>query len=175
MTLVSSVVHLGATPPLMAFVLRPHSEKSPRHTLLNLKEIPFFTINHVAKSFYKQAHQTSASFPKEISEFNACGLSEEFRSSLSAPYVKESDLQIGLKVKEIFDIPLNKTHFVIGEIIEFFVKDTALMDDGYIDIEAIDSICVSGLDRYHSTKGLARLSYAKPDKEIREIPISGES
>jgi len=174
LALVSSVVHLGANPPLMAFVLRPHSEESPRHTLLNLKEISFFTINHVAKSFYKQAHQTSANFPKEISEFSACGFNEEFRNSLAAPYVKESDLQIGLKLKEILDIPLNKTHFVIGEIIEFFVNDAELKDDGYIDIETLDSVCVSGLDRYHTTKSLARLSYAKPNKEICEIPLSGE-
>jgi len=36
-----------------------------------------------------------------------------------------------------------------------------LQEDGFVDIEAIDTVAVSGLDSYHVTERLARLAYAK--------------
>jgi hypothetical protein len=38
------------------------------------------------------------------------------------------------------------------------------MSDGFIDLENAGTITVSGLDSYHSTKKIERLSYAKKDK-----------
>lgn len=175
LSIVSSVFHLGANPPLMGFIQRPHSSNSPRHTLMNIKETRFFTINMVTSDIYKQAHQTSARYPQEISEFNECGLEEDFINDFKAPYVKSSPLQIGLELKEVVDITHNNTHMVIAEIKEFHLKNEALQPDGYINIESLDAVCVSGLDHYHSTKSIARLNYAKPDEEVYTIPIEGES
>lgn len=39
-----------------------------------------------------------------------------------------------------------------------------MMPDGYVDIESLDLVTISGLDSYHSTQRLHRLSYAKPIK-----------
>ena len=41
--------------------------------------------------------------------------------------------------------------------------------DGYVDIERAGTIAISGLDSYHETKRIARLSYAKPGVEPKEI------
>lgn len=172
--IVSSVVHIGARPPLMAFVLRPHASKSPRHTILNLKECPFFTINHIGHDFHEKAHQTSAKYSREVSEFEACDLLHEFKGDFKAPFVGESRLQIGLELKEIVDITLNNTHLVIGEILEFYLPQVALMEDGYIDIEALSTVCISGLDGYHSTDRISRLAYAEPDKATRKISVKGD-
>lgn len=175
LSIVSSVFHLGANPPLMGLIQRPHSANSPRHTLMNIQETKFFTINMVSSKIYKQAHQTSARYPQEISEFQQCGLEEEYSNNFKAPYVKQSPLQIGLELKEVVDITHNNTHMVIAEIKEFHVNKNALQPDGYINIESLDAVCVSGLDHYHSTKSIARLNYAKPDEQVYSIPIEGES
>ena len=63
----NSLVHLGANPPLVGFIIRPDSVE--RHTLNNIIETGVFTINHIRQSFFINAHQTSARYPKEISEF----------------------------------------------------------------------------------------------------------
>ena len=42
-------------------------------------------------------------------------------------------------------------------------------NDGFIDLEKAGSVTVSGLDSYHVTKKLARLSYAKSDKFPQEL------
>lgn len=175
LSIVSSVFHLGANPPLMGFIVRPHSDKSPRHTLINLKQLEVYTINMVTEDLYKKAHQTSARYEEDISEFKACGFHEEYINNFKAPYVKDSPLQVGLKLKEVVDISHNNTHIVIGEIKEFHLNRQAIQPDGYIDIEQLGAVCVSGLDRYHKTHALSRLNYAKPDQPVYEIPLEGES
>ena len=100
LAIVSSVIHLGSDPALMGFVLRPHSSESPRHTLLNINQTKHYTINHVTKSFYKKAHQTSARYPMEESEFSKCELEEEWHDDFISPFVKESPIQIGLELVE---------------------------------------------------------------------------
>ena len=66
-------------------------------------------------------------------------------------------------VREIL-IEENGTHFIINKIKTVYLPGLALKDDGQVDLEAAESICVSGLDTYHYTKTIGRLEYAKPDK-----------
>lgn len=156
---VSSVIHVGANPPLMGMLMRPNTV--PRHTFENIMQTKFWTLNHVTESFFQKAHQTSARYPAEISEFDSCGLKEEY-TSFNAPYVAEAVLKIGLELVERIDIKANGTHFIIGEIKEVIIPEDAITEDGFIDLEGIGSLTVSGLDSYHSTDLLSRLPYAKP-------------
>ena len=91
LAIVSSVFHLGAHPPLVGMIIRPHSV--PRHTLENLLATKQYTINHVNKDIYNKAHQTSARYDKDESEFDATGLSTEYLNDFTAPFVKESKLK----------------------------------------------------------------------------------
>ena len=163
----NSVIHVGANPPLMGFLMRPVSVE--RHTYNNIKETGYFTINHINKEIFKQAHQTSASYEKDISEFDACGLTPEYTETIKAPYVKESKIKIGLKFVEENEVKFNGTIFIVGEIQEIILPDEVVLTDGFIDIEKAGTITISGLDSYHETKRIARLSYAKPGVEPKEI------
>jgi len=156
----NSVIHVGANPPLMGFLMRPVSVE--RHTYANIKETNHFTINHINKEIFKQAHQTSARYGKEISEFDACELTPEYTETIKAPYVKESKIKIGLKFLEEQEIKSNGTIFIVGEIREVILPYDIILADGFIDIEKAGTIAISGLDGYHETKRVARLSYAKP-------------
>ncbi|MEP0862297.1 MAG: flavin reductase family protein [Ignavibacterium sp.] len=162
----SSVIHVGANPPLIGMLVRPASV--PRHTYENIKDIGYFTINHINKEIFKQAYQTSARYEKDVSEFDECGLTPEFTNTIKAPYVKESNIKIGCRFVEEHLIKTNDTIFVVGEILEVNIPDDVLTDDGYIDIEIAGTLAISGLDSYHETKRISRLSYAKPGIEARE-------
>jgi len=157
----SSVIHVGANPQLIGMLVRPASV--PRHTHINIKERGYFTINHINKEIFKQAHQTSARYIENISEFDECGLTPEYTEPVRAPYVKESKIKIGCTFVEEHLIKSNDTIFIVGEIMEVIIPDDVLMNDGYIDIEKAGTIAISGLESYHETKRIARLSYAKPD------------
>jgi flavin reductase (DIM6/NTAB) family NADH-FMN oxidoreductase RutF len=163
----NSVMHIGASPPMCSILIRPAEVE--RHTYENILSQKHFTINHINQAFYKKAHQTSARYERNVSEFNAVGLTEEYSQNIIAPYVKESCLKFGLEWAQTIEIPINNTILVIGSIKEVFVDEQFVMADGFIDLEAAGSITVSGLDSYHSTQKISRLPYAKPNEDLREI------
>ena len=163
----SSVIHVGANPPLMGFLMRPVSVE--RHTYNNIKETGHFTINHISKEIFKQAHQTSARYDKDVSEFDACGLTPNITETIKAPYVKESKIKIGLKFVEEQEIKSNGTIFIVGEIVELILPEEIISKDGYVDIEKAGTIAISGLESYHETERIARLIYAKPGIEPKEL------
>jgi len=169
LSIVSSCVHLGSSPPLLAIVLRPHSESSPRHSLLNIKDQKIFTLNHVNQDIYKKAHQTSARYKQSLSEFKQCNLTPEFIDDFKAPFVKESHVKMAMSLDEVVEIKQNKTHLIIAKIENFYFPEGTLQHDGHIDIEKSGTLCGSGLDSYHNTERIARLSYAKPDLDVTEI------
>ncbi|KPD24937.1 flavin reductase family protein [Idiomarina zobellii] len=173
LAIVSSVVHLGSNPPFLGFVMRPQSVT--RHTWENIEESGVYTINHVGESFFKRAHKTSARYPREQSEFDACDLTPEFMDGFHAPYVAESSLRIGMQLVEIIPIQHNDTALIVGEVRWVDVQEDVVQSDGYIDIEGLGTMTISGLDGYHSTSRAVRLSYAKPDEELRELHINGET
>jgi len=160
----NSIIHIGANPPYIGFISRPDSAE--RHTLENIEQTGFYTINHISESIYKQAHQTSARYSKNISEFDATSLNKEFKDGFKAPFVAESTIKIGISFKERIDIKLNNTALIIGQIEHVFFPNDCLSSDGFVDIEKAGSITCAGLDSYHTTKRLARLSYAKPNDEL---------
>ncbi len=163
----NSIVHLGANPPLVGVIIRPDSVE--RHTYENILETGVYTLNHLNAAIYENAHQTSARYPRECSEFKESNLSEEYKHDFFAPYVKESHIQTGLVLKEKIDLNINGTLLVIGEIQHVYLPADSVMNDGFIDLEKAGSITCSGLDSYHVTHKLKRLSYAKPGSWPRPI------
>ena len=172
LAIVSSVVHLGANPPLVGLIMRPNTVV--RHSFENMVETGVFTINQVSSEFWQAAHQTSARYPKSQSEFDAVGLTPEYIDDFGAPYVAESQLKYGVSLREIKHIDANNTEFVIAEIAQIHVYKTAISEDGYLDVESLGTVAVSGLDSYHVTQRLSRLSYAKPDQPADHLDVSGE-
>lgn len=156
----NSVMHIGANPPLMGFISRPDSVE--RHTLENIQQTGYYTINHVNKEIFEKAHQTSARYKREQSEFDASGLTAEYRNNFSAPFVKESNIQMGLILKEIVSVKSNGTHLIVGEITELYFPEEIWDETGILDIEKAGTVAGSSLDGYHTTQLLKRMKYAKP-------------
>ena len=163
----SSLIHLGANPALIGLIFRPSPPE--RNTLNNLLETGFYTLNHINEKIFKQAHQTSARYDAAISEFDETGLTPLYINDFKAPFVQESLVKIGMVFREKIDITINNTIMVIGEIVQVDFPENCLNKDGFLDIEKANSITCSGLDSYHKTIQLDRLSYAKPDKEVTSI------
>lgn len=154
----NSLIHLGANPPLFGFISRPDSVE--RDTLRNIKETSSYTINYLDKKWMKNAHKTSARYPKEISEFSATDFSAVYICDCIAPFVKEADLKIEMKMKQILNIEINNTKMIIGTIESVQIPKNRLAHDGLV---LHDHLLVSGgLDSYYSTKFMGQLPYAKP-------------
>jgi flavin reductase (DIM6/NTAB) family NADH-FMN oxidoreductase RutF len=155
----NSVMHIGANPPYLGFILRPTTVE--RHTYENIKETGFYTINQITTKIHKQAHQTSAKYERAISEFEAVGLTEFYQDDFHAPFVAESHIKIGLSFQEEQYIKCNDTRLVIGKIEHLILPEAAILEDGDVALEQIDTAAVAGLYNYYKPEHIGKYGYAK--------------
>jgi len=162
----SSVVHLGSNPPFIGMFTRPTTV--PRHTYENIKATGRYTINHVPASLVAQAHYTSAEFPREESEFAACGFTPEYLNDFKAPYVQESPIKLGLELVEEVSVQATGTILLVGKVIDLYLPENLLRPDGTLDLNGADDVAISGLDAYHTVRELAAYEYARAGQGPRE-------
>jgi flavin reductase (DIM6/NTAB) family NADH-FMN oxidoreductase RutF len=167
LAIMSSVVHLGSHPPLLALVVRPGGEE--RHTLANLLRSGHYSINHVGIGMIEAAHQTAARYPADTCEFDATGLTPEWWDEFHAPLVAEAPIKMAMALREHQELAINGTHLVIGEILAVAMPAGCKREDGSLDLAAAGTVALTGLDSYHSTQLVKRMAYAKPDLPPRAI------
>ena len=158
----NSLVHVGASPPLLGFILRPLTV--PRHTYHHILASKWFTVNTLHPDFLDAAHQSSANYAIDTSEFAATGLTPEYSEACSAPYVRESAVKLGLTLEEEHPIAANGTVFIVGRVREIFVPDTAVAESGHVDHESLDTLTVAGLDTYYRVHDRQQKPYARVPK-----------
>ncbi|MCO5949853.1 flavin reductase family protein [Mucilaginibacter flavidus] len=161
--IISSAFHLGASPPLLGMIIRP--EREHNDTLRNIRSTGQYTLNNVLPGWYTQAHQTSASYPSGVSEFDVCGFKKKYIDGFKAPFVGQSTVGVGLELREIIDIEINGTTIVIGEVIQILTGDGVISEDGFVDHTKAETMTVAGLDSYYLPRLVGRLAYAKPGIE----------
>ena len=171
LALFSSVVHLGSNPQLVAMFSRPNIG-TPKQTLENIIDSNVFTINHVNSFILNRAHATSFNFRADESEFKKCNLGESYIKNFNAPFVKESNVSIGLSYIRHFQIDENKAVMIIGKIENIKIEKNMILDNGEIKIDKLDSIGVAGNNSYYSLsfiKALDYLSSKSPEKVVKLI------
>lgn len=164
LSVVSSVVHLGSSPAQMGMVLRPPGDDA--HTYKNLLATGQCTFSHIGVNWVAQAHQCSARYPAGVSEFEAVGLTPcSLEGEWIAPAVSEARVRMGLTLTEDMVLP-NRCHFLVLDVQWVEVDERTVAEDGYVDLGLAGTTTISGLDGYHDTTHLGRLSYAKVGKEV---------
>jgi flavin reductase (DIM6/NTAB) family NADH-FMN oxidoreductase RutF len=156
----NSLIHLGANPALFGFISRPDSVQ--RDTLQNILDTKEYTLNFVQAAHYKKAHQTSARYEKDISEFEKVGFVPFYYAGCGAPFVEDAVVKIAMKFEENISIALNNTVLVIGSIMQVDLNDEIVGEDGFVNLSAAEVLISQGLDAYFVSKEIGRLPYAKP-------------
>lgn len=164
----SSIFHMGSNPAYFGMLFRP-SQEVPRHTLSNILATGYYTINTISDENYKQAHQTSAKYDWGVSEFVKCGFEEEYIRGFKAPFVRQSQIKMGLELLETHEMKFNNTLLVVGKVVLAVMEASFLEADGFINHSKAHTVTSTGLDAYFQTEIIDRLSYAKPDKELFSI------
>lgn len=171
LAIMSSVVHLGSNPPLLALVIRPGGEE--RHTLDNILTTQHFSINHVSAPMIEAAHQTAARYPRDTCEFEATGLTPQWWKGFHAPLVVQAKVKLAMELRDHQELAINGTHLVIGEVIQLELPDESLNADGSLDLMSTDTVALAGLDAYHRGDLLKRMAYAKPELPPRILTAAG--
>ncbi len=156
----NSLIHLGANPALFGLISRPDSVQ--RDTLKNILETKEYTLNYIRYTEYGKAHQTSARYDKNISEFEAVGFEELYYPFCKAPFVKDAIVKVAMQLEEIIPIPINGTLMIVGSITKVDIDETMVGADGFVALSEADILISQGLDAYFVSKPVGRLPYAKP-------------
>lgn len=159
--LFNSVFHVGSSPALYGFVCRPADRE--RHTMENILATKSYTMNQVHESIYKQAHQASAKYPRDVSEFEQVHLTEAYADDIPAPYVQEAHIKFALELAETHTL-MNKNTLLIGRVVHIQVAEQLLDENGFIQLAAATTVAGSGCDAYYRTEFIAREAYARPDE-----------
>lgn len=160
----SSVVHLGSNPAQLGFVTRPQTDEV-KDTYANIQETGFYTINHVGESFVKKAHYTSAKLKHEESEFERMQIDKVYLNDFHAPFVKESQVKMGMKLTHQIPLP-NDCIFMIGEVVLLDVAEKITNKKGQIDLAAAKATGISGLNTYYALNKIDNFPYVRAN----EIP-----
>ena len=156
----SSITHMGSSPATFGFFMRPTTVI--RNTYENIKSTGFFTINHIHKDIIEDAHHTSAKYDASISEFDVTNLKPEYKSGFTAPFVQNSPIQIAMQFVEEYHIKTNNTILVIGNIVELYINDNLIEDDGFVNLSKAKVATINGLDGYAVADKNTRFGYQRP-------------
>lgn len=173
LALFNSVIHIGSSPPMLGFILRPTTVE--RHSYENMLSEGFFSVNQVNTSIYKEAHQSSAKYDRLTSEFKATGLTPEIIEPYSVPFVKESKLKLACIYRNEYFIEENGCRLIIAEILDIYAEDGIINEDGFVNLEKADSAGAIGLDAYVGISLLDRLDYARPNQPTKSMLKDGTS
>lgn len=155
----SNIVHVGADPALIGMVSRPIAAGG--HTMINIENTRWFTVNHIHPGMMERAHQCSARYEAGMSELDAAGFTLFEDKCVHAPFVNESNIRLGIELHQIIPVDINQTFFIVGHVRSVWMDENILNDDGFIDLVEAKSLCSSGLDSYHTVAAGIRFPYAK--------------
>lgn len=163
----SSVTHIGSNPPMISFITRPLTVN--RDTYNNIKENPFFTINHITENIISDAHHTSASYNENISEFDKTNLEKDYKETIEIPFVKDSPIQLLCKYVNQYHIVENDTVLLIATIENLFFEEYLLHKDFWLQLDRAKVVTVNGLDGYALPLLIDRYAYARPDVPTKSL------
>jgi flavin reductase (DIM6/NTAB) family NADH-FMN oxidoreductase RutF len=163
----SSITHLGSDPALLGFILRPTTV--PRNTYKNIKELGYFTVNHITETMIADAHHSSANYDESISEFDQTNLEEEYYDGISIPFIKNSPVQILCKYLNEYEIKENGTMHIIASIEQLFIKENLIQKENWLQLDLENVVSINGLDAYCVPKLVDRFEYARPNVHTKSM------
>lgn len=132
------------------------------YSLEYLLEIGVYMLNQVYEGIYVVVYQISVCYLWVVLEFDVVGLILEYWYGFVVFFVGELWIKLGLWLEDSQMFKVNDMVLVIGCIEQILVvEDVWVGEDGYLDIEVVGIVVVSGLDGYYCVMWLVWLFYVK--------------
>lgn len=143
-------------------------DNTPKHTLLNVQEVPEVVINLLDYSLVQQASLASAEYPRGINEFVKAGFNETPSTRVRPPRVAESPVSFECQVRQI--VPVGEgpgaANLVICEAVLMHISETLLDENGRIDSRKTDWVGRMGGEWYCRASGSAVFEVIRPNQRL---------
>ena len=155
----------SANPPILVFAPNNSGRTGePKHTLLNVKEVPEVVINVVTEAMVEQMNVAAAPWDRGVSEFEKAGFTP-LKSDLVKPFrVAESPSQIECKVLEVKEMGVGggAGNLVICQVLRMHIKEEVLNEEQKIDQRKMKLVGRLGGSWYSKTNEAALFELAQP-------------
>lgn len=142
---------ITAQPMTVCFAPVRDRKGNKKNTLANVEAVKEFVVNVATEDTAAKMVQTSAEYPRGVSEFEKAGLTPEPSKLVKPPRVKESPIGLECRLNQIVTIstgPIGGS-LVIGEVVHVHVDDAVWKDDkiSHRDLKAIGRLEASWYTR----------------------------
>ena len=141
----------SANPPILVFSpSRRVRDKSTKHTLENVLEVPEVVIHVVGHSLVEQMSLASTEYGKGVNEFVKAGLTEVPSNLVSPPRVKEAPLAFECRVNQVISLGEEggAGNLVICEVLQIHLDERILDASGAIAPLKLDPVARLGGNWY---------------------------
>ena len=156
---------VSANPPVLVFAPNNSGrDGSPKHTYLNVKEVPEVVVNVVTYGMVQQMNVAAAPWERGISEFEKAGFTPIGSELIKPLRVKESPVQMECRVLEVkeFGTGGGAGNLVMAEVLKIHINKDVIGADGKIDQTKIDLVGRMGGSWYCRTTPDALFQLAQP-------------
>lgn len=157
-------------PPVVIFsAARRGRDKTHKHTLENIYEVPEVVINICDYSMVHQVSLSSSEYSKDTDEFIKAGFTKLDSTKIKPPRVKEAKVQMECKVVEVKSLGEigGAGQLILAEVLCMHVDLDILNDEGtMIDQTRLHHIARLGGNWYCSVNSNNLFEVTKPNREI---------
>ncbi len=153
---------ISSDPPLLIVSIGSKEPGVKKDTWSNIEETGEFVVNMVTRDLLHEMNTSSIPFDKDIDEFEKTGLTPAPSKFVKPPRVKESPVSIECRKYEIIEI--GKMGIILGEILNFHIRDDILNEKGYVDTTKLEIIGRLGGANYCLITGENTFELKRPDK-----------
>ena len=155
----------SANPPILVFSpSRRVRDKSTKHTLENVLEVPEVVIHVVGHSLVEQMSLASTEYGKGVNEFVKAGLTEVPSNLVSPPRVKEAPLAFECHVNQVISLGEEggAGNLVICEVLQIHLDERILDASGAIAPLKLDPVARLGGNWYTKITAESLFQIPKP-------------
>lgn len=155
----------SANPPILVFSpSRRVRDKSTKHTLENVLEVPEVVIHVVGHSLVEQMSLASTEYAKGVNEFVKAGLTEIPSNLVSPPRVKEAPLAFECRVNQVISLGEEggAGNLVICEVLQIHLDERILDASGAIAPLKLDPVARLGGNWYTKITAESLFQIPKP-------------
>jgi flavin reductase (DIM6/NTAB) family NADH-FMN oxidoreductase RutF len=160
---------VSSNPPIVIFSpARRIRDNTTKHTLENVLEVPEVAINIVTYDMVQQVSLASCEFAKGVNEFVKAGFTPEPSTLIQPPMVKESQVKMECKVKEVKTLGNDpgSGNLVICEVIRMHISDALLDANNKMDQRKLHHVARLGGDWYCVVNESNLFQVEKPNTKI---------
>ncbi len=151
---------VSSRPPMVQF-----TSVGRKDSVTNIEETGEFVVNVTPEPLFEQVNATGTDYPRDVSEFDAVGLTREPSVTVAVPRVAESPVALECRLHEVR--PTGNCLVVVGEVLHAAVDESLLDLTGgvpYVDVRRLNPLSRLGRDEWGllgEIREIARVPYSR--------------